>query len=883
MQNPACGMDYTTSARIRPDMPVAVAQSVPATSATRSHKYRPVLLALAVLFAAATILYSAAWMYYVRLKPTVEIGIDTNYLEQAIEITNVYRDSPAEKSGLKHHDRVTGINGASIPSRKSGFDLLQYVWLKSRPGDQVVLTIERPGEPNALRLTATFRAIKGQGDTKTLGRTVAEQIVDSYPVLFLIVGLTVLFLRVDNRDAWLLAMVFATFLTAPGLPGSFSVAPDGLRHFLLAFNTIVGGLLPGLFYFFFAVFPARSPIDRKAPWLKWLLPGIGICLGYGGVRYGDLAVLPFLQAAFNERTARNIRIVYAYGTVLLGILSLILNLLGTSSPEARRKLKVIVWGTTVGVTPVAVVKAAEDTVHFQTPFWLGFFCVMLLFFFPLSFAYAVVKHRVMEIPVLLKRSARYFVVERGFVFLILAISVGATFWLAQAFSRLFSAGSKAAIPVGATFGVLLISGATQVHRRVRTRLDRAFFRSSYDAQHILESLAAQTLTVSSREGLAALLHDQIHDALHPSSMYVYLEAANGQLQAYAGNPPAETMTLSASGSGLEELADRSDPLELLPEVMHGTQLEALHPECLVPIRGSSEGQLQGVAVLGPRLSEEPYSMGDKRLLASVASQAGIAMRSITLAEKMAATMEGERRTAQEMQIARQVQSRLLPQQAPSLPTLECAGKCIQTRAVGGDYYDFLDLGSGRIGLVLADISGKGMSAALLMANLQANLRSQYALALEDIPRLLRSVNRLFYKNTENNHYATTFFAVYDDETRRLRYVNCGHNPPFLARVNGSVERLAATATVLGLFEEWDCSVAELELAAGDVLVIYTDGVSEASPNEDDEFGEERLIEAARSHRQRSADEILEAILSQVQGFSQGEQADDMTLIVARGR
>ena len=236
-----------------------------------------------------------------------------------------------------------------------------------------------------------------------------------------------------------------------------------------------------------------------------------------------------------------------------------------------------------------------------------------------------------------------------------------------------------------------------------------------------------------------------------------------------------------------------------------------------------------------------------------------------------------------MQIARQVQSRLLPQQSPSLTTLDCAGICIQTRAVGGDYYDFLDLGSGRLGLVLADISGKGMSAALLMANLQANLRSQYALALEDIPRLLRSVNRLFYKNTENNNYATAFFAVYDDANRRLRYVNCGHNPPFLAKADGSVEWLAATATVLGLFEEWDCSVAELEVAAGDVLVIYTDGVSEASPDEENEFGEQRLIDTTCRHRQGSASEILDAVIGEVQEFSRGEQADDMTLIVARGR
>ena len=289
-------------------------------------------------------------------------------------------------------------------------------------------------------------------------------------------------------------------------------------------------------------------------------------------------------------------------------------------------------------------------------------------------------------------------------------------------------------------------------------------------------------------------------------------------------------------------------------------------------------------MLGARLSEEPYSAGDKRLLASVASQAGIAMRSISMAEAMAERMEAERRSEQEMQIARQVQSRLLPQDAPVLPTLECAGKCIQTRAVGGDYYDFLDFGSGRLGLVLADIAGKGISAALLMANLQANLRGQYALALEDLSGLLRSVNRLFYKNTESSHYATMFFALYDDENRVLRYVNCGHNPPILLRANGCVERLEATATVLGLFEEWECSIGERQMSAGDVLVIYTDGISEAAPADDaEEFGDERLIANLKTHQRESAGEILDAIVAEVQLFSQGEQADDMTLIVGRCR
>ena len=143
----------------------------------------------------------------------------------------------------------------------------------------------------------------------------------------------------------------------------------------------------------------------------------------------------------------------------------------------------------------------------------------------------------MDIPVLLRRSARYFIVERGFAILMVVISIAATLALAEGFSHHFSSGSKAAIPVGATFGILLITGGTQVHRRVRTRLDRAFFRSAYDAQQILENLAAKALHVSSREGLAELLHDEIRDALHPQAIFIYLQSGDGHLQAYAGHPP----------------------------------------------------------------------------------------------------------------------------------------------------------------------------------------------------------------------------------------------------------------------------------------------------------------------------------------------------------
>jgi serine phosphatase RsbU (regulator of sigma subunit)/predicted enzyme related to lactoylglutathione lyase len=244
-------------------------------------------------------------------------------------------------------------------------------------------------------------------------------------------------------------------------------------------------------------------------------------------------------------------------------------------------------------------------------------------------------------------------------------------------------------------------------------------------------------------------------------------------------------------------------------------------------------------------------------------------------------LESERRTAQELEIAKQVQSRLFPQTLPELKTLEYAGICIQAREVGGDYYDFLNLGRERLGIVIGDTSGKGIGAALLMANLQANLRSQSAIALDQPQLFLRSVNQLFYQNTTDSAYATLFFAEYEDKARRLRYANCGHYSPLLLRSDNTLERLDSTCTVLGLFQEWDCLIEERRLFAGDILALYTDGVTDSFNEAGEEFGEHQLIEALRRHRELGPQLMLGAIVNEVRQFSPQEQHDDITLIVAK--
>jgi phosphoserine phosphatase RsbU/P len=250
---------------------------------------------------------------------------------------------------------------------------------------------------------------------------------------------------------------------------------------------------------------------------------------------------------------------------------------------------------------------------------------------------------------------------------------------------------------------------------------------------------------------------------------------------------------------------------------------------------------------------------------------------------MAEKQEAERRAAQELEIAKQVQARLFPQTLPQLKTLEYAGICIQARKVGGDYYDFLDLGGGRLGLVIGDIAGKGIAAALLMANLQANLRSQCAIALDQPERLLRAVNKLFRQNTPDGSFATLFFAEYDDSAGRIRFANCGHLCGLLMRCDGTVERLDSTGTVLGVFEEWDCGIEECRVLPGDTLALYTDGITEAFNHAGEEFGEGRLCEALRRHRGECMQELLASIVDEVRIFSPQEQNDDITLIVAKGR
>ncbi len=313
-------------------------------------------------------------------------------------------------------------------------------------------------------------------------------------------------------------------------------------------------------------------------------------------------------------------------------------------------------------------------------------------------------------------------------------------------------------------------------------------------------------------------------------------------------------------------------------------LRRLDARMLIQLRARE--RMTGLLALGPRTSGRAYSPEEKLVLLSVAGQLALVVENSKLLERMVE----EERLRRELAMAAEVQRRLFPERPPVSAAFELAGYCEPARKVGGDYYDFLAFDGGQTGLVVADVAGKGISAALLMSTLRATLRAQVAGCRPDASRdgslaeLVSTLNRLLCQATGPASFVTFFYAQFDQTTRRLAYVNAGHNPPLLLRAGGPDEfcQLEPGGTVVGIFEHCAYEQETVQMLAGDVLLAYTDGLTEAMSASGEEFGEARLREALRETAGLPADEMRDEIVGRVRDWcADAPQHDDLTLVVMK--
>ncbi|MEJ2368378.1 MAG: SpoIIE family protein phosphatase [Acidobacteriota bacterium] len=845
--------------------------------------------------------------------------------------------NPERAVGVKKGDRIVGVivGGRRLPIDFPG-DMAAVA--REVPFNQPfqLLVLRPDGAGNMRELALTIPAVPPSVRPSTLRRLlgVAPDIFIFLACLLaaLLIGMT----RPESEGAIAASLLFLCF-GALTWHGNMEIFPSPARAPAYALWFLLYAGMTAALMWFCLRFPSPSPIDRRLPWLK--RAGVYFAVIFG-VWNGVLWAVRRAGAPIYDQYLGNVRyldwvldIVFVL-IAAVGLAALILNMRRSESPDERRRLRILLVGV-LSVFPWLLASLYQVTVLRLPPEWIMIVVTAAMLLFPLSFIYAVLRHRVFGIRVILRRGIQFALLSRGFLALEgLAIFLALYYAAGPPIARIAGkdhGGVMAIVVAGLT--LVGVVGLRKINGKVMVPVEKRFFREAYDVRRILTGLTVDLRRlVGTPDALVWSVVNTLADTLHPRDVSVFLQtgalaalpltdergqallSAISQLPAGSfvcfwrrrfgvpapqetASPGSLSLVLPAGSIAADLLAapgeegqmvsldpkDRQSSARLFrqkaPPAEKTVLIETTQARLLVPLAPGKE--ILGFLVFGEKLSEEPYSREDRELLRALAAQMADTLdhaRLLHESEKQAQLMR-------EVEIAQQVQRHLLPATPLAVPGLDYAGVCRPARYVGGDYFDFIRFGDRGLGLVLGDISGKGISAALLMAALQATVREQADARGGEPSAVIAGVNRRLFTSAGEGRFATVFYGMLDTRTFDLKYANAGHNPPIVFRPGpdgGRFLRLGTTGVVAGVFQDAGYEQASIQLMSGDLLVLFSDGVTDAMNENDECFEEERLLALLPTLLDLPASEALARILDEVGRFAgRAPQNDDITLIVAK--
>ncbi len=796
-----------------------------------------------------------------------------------------YRDT-----GFRRDDEIVAIDGEPVLGRAT----IAAVNQRLHPGLTLAITVKR--QENSATKTLTIPLTIKSEEPPAIVWTYVIGVLVALPIICLLVGFYIAFARPLDPLAWITMAMLASFgqLAAEGRIISWSIWPPW-RELLIIYHAVLSNTWPLWMLLFALYFPRPFGILHGRRWIIAVAAFTPATLAaldiYGKLMEGrhvaDIRWLATLdQVVSRPETILFILYVWTF------FICLSVKRRDLHDPDANRRLRVMTVGCGISLTPLIPFALSRVGMMPMMPAWLSVIALLMLLLFPLTIAYVIVVQRAMDVRMVVRSGLQYAVATAsiGILRMILVIAIGLlTFRLVEE-----SEHRMEGIAIFAT-GVATVLLLSRLARRIGAWVDRRFFREAYNAERILTELGSSVAGIRDPKRLMETVSNRIADSLHVPRVAFLLDQGGRFQPAYAlgFNGGALEVQLSEQASTVRTLKRTNGPSKVYfddPQSwVHGTSegeqkvLHRLQTQVLLPV--SLDTKLLGIISLGSKRSELPYSKADLQLLSAVAAQTGLALENAHLTESIRKEVAQRERLDRELEIARDVQQRLFPQKLPKVNGLDFSGYCRPAQGVGGDYYDFIHLATGSLGIAVGDVSGKGIAAALMMASLQASLRGQTIKPCDTLSEMIHHINGLVYEASADSRYATFFYAQYDPLSRRLRYVNAGHNPPILRRKKGDdfeFLRLEEGGTVIGLFPDYPYKEAEIELQSGDILVAFTDGISEALNHQEEEFDETRLLAAMRNCPARSAANISSHILEQVDAFTAGaDQHDDMTIVVVR--
>ncbi|MDQ3711086.1 MAG: SpoIIE family protein phosphatase, partial [Acidobacteriota bacterium] len=800
-----------------------------------------------------------------------------------------------ETAGMQLGDRVLTVNGRDINADDVFYEELG----KTRVGEPLNFTVERKTENGgSARQAISVPAARAEIPLRERVSDFAITLIFQFllPVVSFLLGFYVAFVRPRDALAWILLFV---------LLGIGSVGMESGRRMgtLVFFFQESAMSFFGLAMLLFGIyFPERWSLDKRFPWAKWIFI---IPLALNGIlnlveQIGRLFGWERLWKTVDDFTSPFDRatIVLTMIAISLFFAAMAMKSATLENKDSRRRLRILYAGTSIAMLPslgivlYRIFSGIEEAGFFElVPAWFAIFSLLVLLLFPLTMAYVIVVERAMDVSVVIRQGLQYALARNGIkvlqFFLILAVGLG-TLWTINNFGSNISA--QIAFIVG---GVALIPLIDMIARRLRVWIDRKFFREAYNAEQILSDLSEDVRTMIETKPLLETVSSRISESLHVPQVALLLKNGGDFQPAYAlGYKNAPNVSLNENDATIEKLKT-NEPLVIYQDdqdswindeaqTAERENLRELNSQLLLPFGAKNE--LSGLISLSPKLSDSPYTPTDLRLLKSVAAQTGLALENSRLTQVIVSEAAQKERINRELEIAREVQERLFPQEFPRIEGLDYFGACRSALDVGGDYYDFIELPENKFGIAIGDISGKGIGASLMMASLQASLRGQAIHFKSDLAGLMKQINSLVYEASTSNRYATFFYAQYEPKTKKLTYVNAGHNPPFLIRKSGEVLRLEEGGAVIGMLPSMlvNYKQDEIKLRTGDLLVGYTDGISEAMNPQEEEWSEDAMLEELKKVYEKPAVEILPYIVACADEFASGaKQHDDMTMIVVK--
>jgi phosphoserine phosphatase RsbU/P len=775
------------------------------------------------------------------------------------------QDWPGYAAGLKFMDRILSVDGRALEYGKQ-----LVTWISEKPvGTPVRYLVESRGGIREVIIPVALFSVKD------------FLFVFLVPFFFGVgiyaLGCVVYVLKPNTHTSWIfMAMCFAlgTYVGT-----GFEIQSS---YHLVYIHYLIIPLVPAGIFHLFSVYPARKKFIVHYPFLEYAIyiPVTAIAMSYLVflIAFNTGIVLPeILHPMVITPVNRMFFNICAAGIVILMVHSVI----KASEPLARSRARMILFGFSLAFVPTVTIMAIVMFMKVTFPWNL---MVFPGFFFPASIAYSIVKHNMFEADVIIKRTVGYAIVTLVVVSVYVGVSLALNFVAGK-----FQLAQSRAFPILFTFGIILIFNP--MRNRIQAIVDRFFFRKEYDYGEIVDRIGgAITSLLDLKEILSHLVQTFVKDMFISTSSIMLLDTAGGQYRVHlsAGEHQGEIQKIMFSREDplvqiLEKEKRELTKYDVLEDPKYKEvcgactfNFEMIRASLMVPM--VFQNKVIGLISLGDKKSGKFFNREDVDLLHTLANQGAVAIENARLFEE---NLE-KQRMEEELNIARDLQMSMLPAACPEVSGIEIAAFSVPAREVGGDFYDFIEMGESKLGIVVGDVTGKSVSGALVMAAARSVFRmlSEQELSVGDI---MDYANRRTKKDIKSGMFVALLYVVVDGEERTLRLCSAGQTQPIrLSSKTRSADLIETEGDTfpLGILEEASYQETRIQVDAGDKMVFYTDGIVEAMNEKEEIFGFERLLDVVKSGAEMSADELLKMILDKVNGFvGSAEQHDDLTVIV----